>query len=145
MPPDLGRPFPADYSLQPPHMAVTDWPIWQRARVRLSLGVSEWYFDVAVGEGMPLADSIPDEMRPGLMRLSRKRIDAVGRGAGYWLLVEVRPNAGLGALGHIRSYRALWERDPPDTWPVRAVLVSDRAEPDVVRTAVNDSIAMLTV
>lgn len=145
MPPDLGRAYAPDWLGLPPHMAATDLPLWQRARGQLAGPIVVWYFDAAVGEGQVMPEDIPEEMRAGIWRTSRLRIDAVGRARDHWLLIEVRPNAGLGALGHITSYRALWERDPPDTLPVRAVLVSDRLQSDVGRTALNANIRLLVV
>ncbi len=145
MPPDLGRPYAPGWTGNPPHMASTDLPLWQRIRGHFVPQVIEWFFDVAVGEGLPELLRDPSELVQSQYRLTRLRIDAVGHGAKEWLLIELRPNAGLGALGHIQSYRALWERDPPDTRPARAFLVSDRFNTDVGRTALNANIRLLTV
>jgi len=126
-------------------MAVTDLPLWNRIRPTFQSLVTAWYFDAAVGAGQQMPADIPAEMLQGLWRLSRKRIDAVGETPTHWLLIELRPAAGLGALGHVQTYRSLWERDPPDTKPVRAYLVSDRADPDVLQTAINAAITVLVV
>ncbi len=145
MPPDLGRPYAPDWPGNPPHMAHTDLPLWQRFRPQLSPKVVEWYFDVAVGDGNPTLLDDPSSIVQSMYRLSRLRIDAVGRGPDLWHLIELRPNAGLGALGHITSYRALWERDPIDTTRALAWLVSDRYQSDVARTAMNAGILLRAV
>ncbi len=145
MPPDLGRPYAPSWSGIPPHMAATDLPLWRRLTPFHIANIHTWYFDVAVGDGEPSLLSSPDEITRQMFRLSRLRIDAVGQAPDAWHLIELRPNAGLGALGHIQSYRALWERDPPDLLPAIAYLVSDRMQSDVGRTALNAGIRVLTV
>lgn len=145
MPPDLGPAFPLTWDGRPPHMAASDLPLWILARPQLQRGVTAWYYDAAVGEGNPPANITIDDLASAYWRLTRKRIDAVGRRADAWLIVEVRPNAGLGALGSLITYRSLWDRDPPDTLPTEAWLVSDRLEPDTIRTATNWGLRYLLV
>jgi hypothetical protein len=126
-------------------MARNDYPIWLRALPSLSAAITQWYYDAAVGDGVfPITDPA-DPFQSGYWRLTRKRIDAAGEAPDHWLLIEVRPAAGLGALGAIQTYRSLWERDPPDTRPVRAMIVTDRTDADTMRTAVNASIQILEV
>jgi len=145
MPPELGHRYPADWQGSPPHMAHTDLPLWHRALVQLAPLVTQWFFDVAVGVGQVMPEEISEDMRAGLWRLSRMRIDAVGETRSAWLIIEVRPNAGLGAIGHVHTYRSLWERDPPDIRPTRAYLVTDRAQADVLQTCINANITLLQV
>lgn len=145
MPPDLGFRYPPTWSGNPPHMAPQDLPLWQRIREQFIPRVSAWYFDTAVGEGAAPPEESQDTFALAYQRLTRKRIDAVGDAVDVWLLIELRPNAGLGALGAIQTYRSLWERDPPDTRPVEAYLVSNRAEPDTIRTATNAGVRFILV
>ena len=145
MPPDLGHRYDPTWNGNPPHMAPQDLVLWQRCRTQFLPAVTSWYFDVAVGEGSGLPIYPFDPVAHAYYRLTRKRIDAVGDGPTAWLLLELRPNAGLGALGAIQTYRSLWERDPPDSRPVQAWLITDRAEPDTMRTAVNANIRFLVV
>lgn len=140
MPPDLGQPYQPNWIGRPPHMAEADLLLWERARPFFAPLVTAWYYDAAVGEGSGPPTDPADSLAAGFYRLTRKRIDAVGLAGSRWILIEVRPNAGLGALGHIQTYRSLWERDPPDTRPVEAWIVSDRLEPDTLATAVNANI-----
>lgn len=145
MPPHLGAQYSPTWAGNPPHMATRDLALWQRALPKLAPRVRWWHYDAAVGDGSgPPADPT-DATAVGFWWSSRKRIDAVGFCGDHWLLVEVRPNAGLGALGAIQTYRSLWERDPPDTLPVVGMIVSDRAEPDVIRTALNAGLFWLLV
>jgi len=145
MPPELGHRYDPTWDGNPPHMAPQDLVLWQRCRRLIFLGVTSWYFDVAVGEGSGPPVDPSDSIATAYYRLTRKRIDAVGEQAQEWLLIELRPNAGLGALGAIQTYRSLWERDPPDSRPAIAWLITDRAEPDTIKTAVNAGVRFLIV
>lgn len=145
MPPDLGTPYPPSWSGRPPHMADQDLPLWTRAKPTFDADALTYYYDVAVGEGAGSPQHPDDPIAAGFFRLTRKRIDAVIETATAWHIIEVRPNAGLGALGAIQTYRSLWERDPPDTKPVRAFLVTDRLDTDVATTAVNANVTPLAV
>jgi hypothetical protein len=145
MPPDLGFRYPPTWPGNPPHMSLQDIPLWVRCRDRFSTRVTDWYFDAAVGEGAGPGPNPSDSIALAYYRLTRKRIDAVGDAGSTWLLLELRPNAGLGALGSIQTYRSLWERDPPDSRPVEAWLITDRGEPDTLRTAINAGVRFLLV
>lgn len=140
MPPDLGLPYQPSWLGRPAHMAEQDLLLWERARPTFAPLVSSWYFDAAVGEGSGIPADPGNPIDMGFYRLTRKRIDAVGDAGSKWILIEVRPNAGLGALGAIQTYRSLWERDPPDTRPVEAYIITDRLEEDTLATAVNANI-----
>lgn len=145
MPPQLGFRYAPDFAGTPPHMAPQDVILWHKVRAQFAGRVTAWYFDTAVGEGAGPPTDPDDVIGLAYYRLTRKRIDAVGDAAKTWLLIELRPNAGLGALGAIQTYRSLWERDPPDTRPTETYIVSDRADPDTVRTATNAAIRFLLV
>ena len=145
MPPDFGHQYDPAWTGTPPHMAPLDVLLWERCRSNFSAETLRWYFDVAVGEGSGIHAALPDPYALAYYRLTRKRIDAVAESADVWNLLELRPNAGLGALGAIQTYRSLWERDPPDHRPAIAWLITDRAEPDTLRTAVNANVRFLVV
>ncbi len=137
MPPNLGPRLPPDWAGVPTRMAAQDFSVWQRARGALSLLVEGWHFDVAVGEGTKPEGATTPDFAAALGELGRKRIDAVGLQTNAWLLVEVRHRAGPGALGAMLLYRSLWERDPPDARPVRALIIAGEVDPDTSLTALN--------
>jgi len=143
MPPNLGPRLPPEWAGVPARMATADFAVWQRARGALSLRVEAWHFDVGLGEGLPSQHVTTPDLRAALAELGRKRIDAVGIQTDAWLLVELRHRAGPGALGALLLYRALWERDPPDTKPVRALLVAGEIDPDTHLTAIHRDLEIL--
>jgi hypothetical protein len=126
-------------------MSALDFPLWQAVAPTFRPRAKRIYYDVAVGEGSPKDTATPDAISEGWSRLTRKRIDVVIDAGDAWLLIECRPNAGVGALGSITTYRSLWDRDPPDTRPTESYIVTTRLEPDVHRTAINARIGMMLV
>jgi len=140
VPPTLGPRLPPEWAGIPAHMATQDFAVWQRGRGALSLLVDAWHFDVTVGDGLAAAGIATPDLVAALSELGRKRIDAVGIQADAWLLIEVRHRAGPGAIGALILYRSLWERDPPDSKPARALLVAGEIDPDTHLTAINRDI-----
>jgi len=63
--------------------------------------------------------------------LTAFRADVVGERDSDWTLIELRANAGPGALGSLLVYRDLWNRDPPDERPLGLELVTDELHPDL--------------
>jgi len=67
-------------------------------------------YDVRVGEGQ-ISPGVtnPVYVEAG-MKLTQKRIDAVGKRTGEVWIYEVKANAGLSALGQLIAYRDLYVR-----------------------------------
>ncbi|GAI83619.1 unnamed protein product, partial [marine sediment metagenome] len=64
----------------------------------------------------------------------RKRVDVVGETASTIVIFEVKPRAGMGAMGQLLNYRALYLREVRPAKPLRMMVVCERVEPDVTRT-----------
>lgn len=132
MKPDLGTGFVASWEGIPPAMPAADLLIWQRYRARAAEIYERLYFNVRVGEPMPVVEELPPEIALMAEAVSRRRIDVVGETSDRWSLIELKFNAGAEALGQILLYSALWKIDPPDNRPVSTVIVSDRANKDLI-------------
>lgn len=131
MKPDLGTPFLASWEGIPPAMPSGDFEIWERYREIAAELFQRVYFNVRVGEPIPVDETLPPEIIVMAVATSRRRIDVVGETEKIWWLVELKYNAGTEALGQILMYKALWKSDPPDDRPVATVIVSDRANKDL--------------
>lgn len=145
MKPELGRLFPPTWRGWPPHMARRDLPLWYRFLDRSATDYTGFFYDAALGEGTDTGPELPDEFRYGFLRLTRLRADAIGVQPAGWTLFEVRPLAGAGALGALVTYRALWETDPPDNRPLKAVLITDKLRPELARLFAAQSITIIQV
>jgi len=87
-------------------------------------------YDVHLGEGVPLKHIYPPEIVRAAKILTQKRVDVVGyRGEEVWI-IEVKPDAGLSALGQLLGYRALWIRDRGEPAKLELAVVTDILNPD---------------
>lgn len=130
MVPRLGPRFDPWWRGHPPHMSTGDFALWQRYVAGQPLRFASVYFDVALGSGDMSAGPGPGSVAGMWMRLTSFRADVVGETVAGWTLIELREDAGPGALGSLLVYAALWKADPPDVRPLSLMLVTDRVHPD---------------
>lgn len=135
MPVELGPKFRPDWQGIPPHVSSEDLVLWERFRREAPGTYAALYFDVALGEGEEAPPGTPLAVAEAWRRLTRFRADVVGERREGWDIVELRPNAGPGAIGALQVYTTLWGVGPPDGRPVRAILVTDRCVEDVQTVA----------
>lgn len=145
MSPDLGLPYFPDWPGAPPHMAPLDLPLWRRYQKSTAHTWIAVYFDVAIGEGAPLAANGDRATLDMWQRITRQRADVVTLSRLGWTIVELRPNAGPSALGSLLSYRALWQQDPPDKQPLAILLVTDQVTRDLRLAATKLGVPLLVV
>jgi len=128
MKPNLGEPYPIDWGGRPVQMSSEDYEIWTRFMAREPSIYKAFYFSVLVGDpAMPTKDLEP-EMARVVEHASRRRIDVVGETDDGWEIIELRNNAGPGAIGSVLAYKVLWEADPPDERPVTPIIITNTAD-----------------
>lgn len=126
-------------------MSSLDQPLWERFQSLRGAEYQLFYFDASLGTPSEVAPDAPPELAKMWTRITSKRMDVVGRKAGEWWILEMRPNASSGALGTIITYRDLWLSDPPDNDPVIAAIVTDIPDPDLLKLAPKNNILIITV
>ena len=135
MPAELGQPFDPKFVGVPPHVSREDLPLWERWRRRYAASYRRFYFDVALGAGAPIPDGTAVNVAEAWSRLTRLRADVVGDRGDAWVLIELRPHAGPGAIGAIQSYSILLLGSLPDDRPLTSMLVTDRCSEDIKAVA----------
>lgn len=132
---ELGPSFQPSFEGIPPHISTDDLALWEVFRKRYAQEYVQFYFDVALGSG----EDSPANTRPSVAaawkRLTQFRADVVGDTGSGWHLIELRPNAGPGAIGAIQTYSTLWLTDPPDQRELKPIVVTDRCSADIKRVA----------
>ncbi len=131
MPVDLGPRFSPDFAGIPPHMSQNDLVLWEQFRRTIPDTYRGLFFDVALGTGQTPIPGTPLAIANAWRRLSRFRADLVVDTPGGWIIVEVRPNAGPGAIGALQVYTTLWRQDPPDARVVKPLLITDDCSDDI--------------
>jgi len=114
-----------------PHMAKHDARIWDRFIQRFSGYFQEAAYDVGIGGSETNdPDATPAERLMWRWNTA-KRIDAiVGNPDELWLC-EVRPGAGLAAVGAVLGYAYLSELDKWPDRPLIMTIVTDRTDNDI--------------
>lgn len=128
---ELGPEFPVTFAGTPPHVSQNDLVLWEQFRRFFASEFRRFFFDVALGRGQDPGPNIPLGVADAWRRLTRFRADVVADTETAWTIIELRPNAGPGAIGALQVYTTLWNQGPPDDRPVRGLLVTDDCSADI--------------
>lgn len=105
---------------------------WDQYIDRYGLPEGDVEYDVHLGEGAPVDSSWPEWMVRMVKVLSTHRVDVIVERPGEVLIIEVKYVAGMGALGQLLGYEALWLQERGTDRPVRLLLVCERLEADMM-------------
>jgi hypothetical protein len=112
------------------HLLPGEVSLWQRYLAQHGEYFDRFEYDIHVGQGVPLDPAWPPEIIRAALALTQKRIDVVGyAGSEVWIF-EIKPDAGLSALGQLLAYKMLWERDRGVPSRMYLAIVTDRLNPD---------------
>lgn len=121
---------PVQRGLHYPHMAKHDARIWERFLAAYDGYFEEAVYDVALGGADPVDPDATEAERFMWRRNTAKRIDAAVRNKDETWLCEVRPGAGLSAVGAVLGYAILSEHDPWVEGPLVMTIVTDQMDND---------------
>lgn len=142
MKPGLTDAFLPDWAGHPQQMSANDREIWTTYREILPEVIKSLYFNVPVGDPILFSEGLEEDMVRVVNAVSRRRIDVVGEAYDAWYLIELRWNAGPGAIGSVLCYKALWEEDPPDNKQVTPVIVTNYTDENLIRASKKYNIMM---
>jgi hypothetical protein len=112
-------------------MREVDRPLWDRFLDRYGGEFVGFEYDVRVGRPSRAAAGMDPQTQAVWETLTRLRIDAVGYTDREIWLFEVKPYAGLSALGQLVGYKVAFEEERRPGRPVRLGVVTDRWVPAV--------------
>jgi hypothetical protein len=105
---------------------------WDRFIELHGLPVGVVSYDVHLGDGAVADPAWPAWMASMVRSLSTHRVDVVVERPDEVIIVEVKGIAGMGAVGQLLGYEALWLRDRGTDRSVRLLLVCERVEADML-------------
>lgn len=117
--------------LKYPHLGPEDTKIWNEFITNNTDFFKEVEYDVKVGEGRDYSDYPEDSIREDLEYLSKKRIDVVGFKDDEIWVIELKPKAGMPAIGQALSLAALYREESPIDKAVFPCVITDAEIPDV--------------
>jgi hypothetical protein len=114
-----------------PHMMPEDTAIWTAFLEGGKYIPDKVWYDVKVGQPMPMPGGEPPWMKKYVSYSTRKRIDVVARvGLDHWV-IECKPNAGHAALGQVIHYARAFMREYEYPGEVVPVIITDSMDPDL--------------
>jgi len=114
-----------------PHMAKRDAAIWSRFLDTYADMFDHFAYDVALG-GQVVNEAAGDEAtRKAWQYSTALKVDVVGFREDATWIIEVKPSAGVSAIGAALAYAELGEIDKFSEQPLLPVIVSDRITPDI--------------
>lgn len=117
-----------------PHMLPEERQIWHRFISPREGAYRKIVYDLHLGQGaIPPADASL-QLRKVIASTSRKRVDAIGYKADSITIFEVKPRAGMSAIGQLLNYKNLFMKEHNPTVPINLAVVSARLDPDVAAT-----------
>jgi len=128
-----------------PHMLPNEAEIWDRLLAVRTPPFIKLEYDVHVGDTPEPPPDLPDYLKPMFETVYRKRIDVVAHDPDKIFVIEVKPRAGMSALGQVLSYKFLYERDFKPTKPVEMRIVSEREEPNIREIAALQNVGIWIV
>ena len=114
-----------------PHMAKNDAVLWERFLDEYGPNFLRFAYDVALGGVLADVATVDAATRTGFQYSTALKIDALGERVDDLWVIEVRPSAGVSALGAALCYTVLASADPLATKPLFPVVVTDRCSADI--------------
>jgi hypothetical protein len=127
------------------HMAKRDAAVWEAFLLDFADRFDAFAYDVALG-GITLdVPEMTDDERLGWQYSTALRIDAVAKeGDRYWI-IEVRPDAGVSALGAALCYTMVAEREQALPGELAPAIVCNYIQPDVLWACQQLGVQVFTV
>ncbi|MBA7610707.1 hypothetical protein ES703_17919 [subsurface metagenome] len=135
MPTFLGKKFSVDWRGRPPHMLLTDIPVWFRFLETYGHLFEALYYDCFVGGQYHTPEELKDPMTRMWWANTAKRLDALAVLENEIWIIEVSKAPGLRAIGQLQSYRVLYLEDPKFVKLEKMVLVLEHIDQDVIASA----------
>lgn len=115
-----------------PHFLAEDNKVWSTFLEQNFELLQQVWYDIRVGKPVELPDDSSDMEKRIALGLTRKRIDVVATSGGNYWVIEVKPFAGMLALGQVISYARLFAMQYRVRGRVIPVIVCDEADDDLL-------------
>ena len=132
--PSPGR-FPYEKLANYPRMRPEDVSVWESFIEIFPSKLWMMDYDVKVGLGRLPQKKLEAKYAKDWRDLTRKRIDAVAWATGDIFLIELKPRAGLSAIGQIIGYSELWQDLHDNDRRIHEMIICHSIDPDTERVA----------
>lgn len=128
-----------------PHLRPKEIEIWERFVALKPEEYDEVEYDLAFGLLPPFKTVVVPETGGDDRRLYLRRIDVVAHKGERLDFIEIKPNAGPGAIGQIKGYITLYKNLIDPTAKITARVITDNARADVFLLAGQEGVILSLV
>lgn len=114
-----------------PHMKPLDVAIWERFVEKNPDAYDFVYYDFELGSAPAWLDKTDPEGTEKMRALYQWKADVVGVKGTRVDIIELKPRAGISAIGQAACYERLWKRDWDPEGDDRAIIITDELRPDM--------------
>lgn len=118
-----------------PHMVPQEIVLWKDFLRRHGRKFTAFRYDVKVGRGVGTVPGLEEPYQRMAIELTRKRIDVVASRGRQVYIIELKEHAGVGSIGQLLSYKALYEDQHGPGRVTGLILVARSTDQDVQRVA----------
>lgn len=128
-----------------PHMVREEIEIWKRFLRKYGSKYDRFRYDEHVGKGSGPIPGYSKKDQEMFIRLTQKRIDVVAFKRGAAFIVEIKPRAGLAAIGQLIAYKRLYQEKHGRFTVAGLAIVAESIDNDVRGVAENLGIQVVLV
>lgn len=114
-----------------PHLAPNDVAIWEKFIDTFPDRYITVDYDFALGSSAMASKIVESPLGNEMVRIYQRRIDVLAQSNGETHIIEVKPKAGLSALGQVKGYCELYLQYVDPTAKVVPIIVTDSVESDM--------------
>lgn len=137
------RKYPYKKLAKYPHLMPKDVEVWEKFLDSHPKYFNEVEYDVHVGQGVTTPPEAPKEYAYDYKHLTKKRIDVVGHKGEIIFIVEIKPSAGLSAVGQAFGLSQLFRAENPNVARILPCIITDRIDKDIAQICERMRIVLL--
>lgn len=126
-------------------MLAEDHATWTGFLSRFPNEFEEIWYDVHVGQAMPVPEGSPDYLRSVAAGVSRKRIDVIARRGKVTYIIEVKKHANMESIGQVITYWDLFLKEFEFPGQVRGMIIATTADADIGVTASRQGVGVVSL
>lgn len=135
------------YQKQPsyPHMKPRDVALWEQFIHDYPDAYDQVAYDVYVGEIPDFVQQQAQDIGGDIHKLYQWEVDVLGQKNGRVDVIEIKPDAGAGAIGQVLCYDVLLEDILPEDVQTQCVIITDRMRPNMPRIAARHRVRIVVI
>ena len=128
----LGSPQVPALQTAYPHLLSEDTIVWTRWLEKNAHRITGVWYDVHVGQPIPLPAGVHPSLGADAAAISRKRIDVVAKAGPELWVIELKPYGNFVALGQAQVYSRLFSVEYNAGLPCVPMVLCCEVDPDLI-------------